>query len=188
MTDPINKALEIANNKIDELLSKRVEIDKGIVDWTRVRDSLLKVSQGESDDPSDVEVSVVNKPERTTIRFTEGVRMVLKQNASRDISVPEIRDQLINLGFDFAKYAQPLVPIHNTLKRLEEQGEVKTLKNEQGQTLGYRWISTLQRALAEPPNDFFTNVAAMYGGVGTASEDNNPYTAAYWEGKPKRKL
>ena len=75
--------------------------------------------------------------------------MVLRQNASRDIpiSVPEIREQLINLGFNFAKYAQPLVPIHNTLKRLEEQGEVSPLKNEQGQTLGYEWISPIERAL-----------------------------------------
>ena len=156
MVDPINSALEAAHKKLGELLSERSRIDKEIVDWKRVVDSLLAVSENEHSDPSDVQVSsLAAKTGRETIKFTDGVRMVLKQNASREvpISVPEIREQLINLGFDFAKYSQPLVPIHNTLKRLEEQGEVSPLKNESGQTLGYKWISPIQRALNDdlPP-------------------------------------
>jgi hypothetical protein len=112
----------------------------------------LAVSENDASDPSDVELSdfIANELGTKALRFTDGVRMVLRQSASREvpISVPEIRDQLINLGFNFAKYAQPLVPIHNTLKRLEEQGEVSPIKNEQGQTLGYKWISPIERALA----------------------------------------
>ena len=150
MVDPIYSALEAAHQKLNELLAERSRIDKEIVDWKRVIDSLMAVSESDEGDPSDVEVSTLAaESSRTTIKFTDGVRMVLRQNADRTvpISVPEIRDQLINLGFNFAKYAQPLVPIHNTLKRLEEQGEVSPLKNEQGQTLGYKWISPIERAL-----------------------------------------
>jgi hypothetical protein len=153
MVDSINRVLETAHQKLNQLLSDRARIDKEIVDWKRVIDSLLAVSSSDTDDPSDVEVSafVNDKPGKTTIKFTDGVRMVLRQNANRNIpiSVPDIRDQLINVGFNFAKYAQPLVPIHNTLRRLEEQGEVKPLKNEAGQTLGYTWISPIERALNE---------------------------------------
>jgi hypothetical protein len=150
MIDPINAALETGHKKLTELLRERARIDKEIVEWKRVIDSLLAVSEEDSSDPSDVQISSLGAESgKKTIRFTDGVRMVLSQNASRDvpISVPEIRDQLTNLGFDFAKYAQPLVPIHNTLKRLEEQGEVSPLKNAQGQTLGYTWISPIERAL-----------------------------------------
>jgi len=150
MIDPINSALEAAHQKLNKLLVERSRIDREIVDWKRVIDSLMAVSENDEGDPSDVEVSTLAAESgRTTIKFTDGVRMVLRQNANRDvpISVPEIRDQLTNLGFNFAKYAQPLVPIHNTLKRLEEQGEVSPLKNEQGQTLGYKWISPIERAL-----------------------------------------
>jgi hypothetical protein len=150
--DSINSALEAAHKKIDELLSERSKIDKEIVDWKRVIDSLLAVSEHNDTDPSDVQVSSLDAESgKKTIKFTDGVRMVLRQNTDREvpISVPEIRTQLINLGFDFTKYAQPLVPIHNTLKRLEEQGEVSPLKNEYGQTLGYRWISPIQRALSD---------------------------------------
>ncbi len=152
MVDPISSALETAHRKLAELLTERSKIDKEIVDWKRVTDSLLAVSKHEDSDPSDVQVSSLDgESGRKTIKFTDGVRLILKQNADREvpISVPEIREQLINLGFDFAKYAQPLVPIHNTLKRLEDQGEVSPLKNEYGQTLGYRWISPIQRALSD---------------------------------------
>jgi hypothetical protein len=152
--DPINAAIKTANERLAKLLADRAKTDKDIVEWKRVLESLSAVSESSEDaDPSDVEVSafVENKPATLTIKFTDGVRMVLRQNASRTtpISVPEIREHLINLGFSFAKYTQPLVPIHNTLKRLEEQGEVSHYKNEQGQTMGYKWISPIERALSE---------------------------------------
>jgi hypothetical protein len=170
--DPINAALEMAHEKLSQLLADRAKIDREIVDWKQVIDSLLAVTESEVVDPSDVEVSafVEGKPGKQTVKFTDGVRMVLSQNANRTIpiSVPEIREQLINLGFDFAKYAQPLVPIHNTLKRLKEQGEVSAVENEQGQILGYRWISPIERAL----ND---NSFSGYGELGTGQTTANAY-------------
>jgi|SRR5580704_416568 hypothetical protein len=154
MADPINNALEAAYKKVSDLLAERSRIDKELVGWKRVIDSLMAVSEGEdASDPSDVQVSALGKPSgKTTIKFTDGVRMVLQQNQHREvpISVPEIKAQLINLGFDFSKYAQPLVPVHNCLKRLEEQREVSALKNEQGQTLGYKWVSEVERAFRLP--------------------------------------
>jgi len=165
--DPISAALEAAHQKLSDLLSERATIDKEIVDWKRVIDSLLAVSESEDTDPAVVEVSafVEGKPGKQTVKFTDGVRMVLQQNSNREIpiSVPEIRDQLTNLGFDFAKYAQPLVPIHNTMKRLEEQGEVRPLKNEMGQTLGYKWISPIERALSD--DDQLSYLAATGEGI-----------------------
>jgi hypothetical protein len=164
MVDPINAALETAHQKLNQLLTDRVRIDKEIVEWKQLVDSLLAVSQSDESDPSDVELGdfIARELGTKALKFTDGVRMVLSQNASRKvpISVPEIRDQLINLGFDFAKYAQQLVPIHNTLKRLEEQGEVTPLKNEEGQTLGYKWISPIERALNEQPAQISRNIFA----------------------------
>ena len=170
VVDPINGALELGHKKLTELLTERSKIDKEIVEWKRVIDSLLAVSQGEDTDPSDVQVSAFleNEVGIKIIKFTDGVRMVLRQNASRTvpISVPEIRDQLINLGFDFAKYAQPLVPIHNTLKRLEDQGEVSPIKSVEGQTLGYKWISPLERALKDGwTQSMGENILALRAGI-----------------------
>jgi len=164
-TDPFSPALEEAYERIKKLLAersqiekRRAKIDNEILNLKRVIDGLLAVYESENEseneqDPSDVEISATTPSGRATLKFTDAVRMVLRQNASKEIplSVPEIREQLINLGFNFAKYAQPLVPIHNTLKRLFEQGEVEPIRND-GQIIGYRWISSLERALNEPPS------------------------------------
>jgi hypothetical protein len=151
MDDPISDALAIGHKKLAELLLDRAKIDREIVEWKRVVDSLSAVSLGEEEEPSAVEISafVEGKPGTKTIKFTDGVRLVLRQNSARGvpISVADIREKLLNLGFSLEKYAQPLVPLHNTLKRLEHQGEVRAEKNEQGQTLGYEWISPIERII-----------------------------------------
>lgn len=150
MSDPIQDALAKAKKKLDELVTDRTRIDREIMNWKRVVDSLTAVSDEHSDEiPADVRLFA--DPKLTpllNLKFTDAIRNVL---ASVDgyVSAPAIRDQLVDLGFDFSKYKQELVPIHNTLKRLEEQGEAQAVKNEQGQTLGYRWISPIARALAE---------------------------------------
>jgi hypothetical protein len=93
---------------------------------------------------------------KQTIKFTDGVRLVLKQNRNAILTATDIRTCLLNLGFDFAKYSQPMTPIHNCLKRLEEQGEVMAKKTKDGQVIGYTWISSIERALAE---DTFVDVS-----------------------------
>jgi len=161
MSDPLKtlkEALVVATEKLNEFVSSRAEIDKqraeidaNIIRYKQIVDSLRTVCTDEDEDPSDVEISafVEGKPGKQKVKFTDGVRMVLRQNRDVAVTAPEIRIGLTNLGFEFHKYRQPLTPIHNCLKRLEEQGEVKPEKSEDGQIKGYRWISSIERALAE---------------------------------------
>jgi hypothetical protein len=150
VADLIHDALAQARKNLDELVAERTRIDREIMNWKRVVHSLAAVS-GEHGDETPADVRLFSDPKLTpllNLKFTDAIRNAL---ASVDgyISAPAIRDQLNDLGFDFSKYKQELVPIHNALKRLEEQGEAQAVKNEQGQTLGYRWISPIARALAE---------------------------------------
>jgi len=158
MSDPLKEALVVATQKLNEFVSARAEIDKQraaidaqIIHWKQLVDSLRTVCADEDEDPSDVEVSafVGDKPGKQIVKFTDGVRMVLKEKRDVIVTAPDIRTGLLNLGFDFSKYSQPLTPIHNCLKRLEEQGEVKPEKTKDGQIIGYKWISPIERALAE---------------------------------------
>jgi hypothetical protein len=159
---PTQAFLKEAHKKLNEVTTararldtdyekKRADIDAQILKWKRAIDVVMAIAESEQGDPSDVEVSgfVEGKPGRQTIKFTDAVRLCLKQQGGKLISVPEVRDGLVNLGFDFGKYAQPLVPIHNCLKRLTEQGEAMTVKNEAGQVIGYKWISPIEQAVAE---------------------------------------
>jgi hypothetical protein len=58
-----------------------------------------------------------------------------------------------------------LVPIHNTLKRLEEQGEVRAAKNEQGRVKGYQWIGPIERAMKEESELGRGLTGQMYGTI-----------------------
>jgi len=170
---PLKEALVVATQKLNEFVSARAEIDKQratidaqIIHWKQLVDSLRTVCADEDEDPSDVEISafVEGKPGKQTVKFTDGVRLVLKQNRNVVVTAPDIREGLTNLGFQFSKYRQPLTPIHNCLKRLEEQGEVKPEKTADGQIIGYKWISPIERALDE--ENTFYDVNRVSFGIG----------------------
>jgi hypothetical protein len=183
VVDTIKSALTEAKAKLDKLVEERRKIDEQIVNWKRVVDSLCAVSEDVSDTlPPDIEVIVraqalapfeapsdknpksMDSPS-TRISFTDAIRSTLRTRELRVVPVPEIRDELVACGFDFSKYKQKLVPIHNTLKRLEEQGEVRAVKNEQGRVKGYQWIGPIERAIKEE-NEFGRGVPEqMYGTI-----------------------
>jgi hypothetical protein len=167
MADPIKSALDDAKAKLDKLVEDRRRIDAQIIDWKRVVDSLCAVCEDVSDTlPPDVEVIVrvqaigpfqppsddnpnhVESPPMK-LNFTDAIRTILRVRENRAVPVPEIRDELTVCGFDFSKYKQKLVPVHNALKRLEEQGEARAVKNEQGRVKGYQWIGSIERAMHE---------------------------------------
>jgi len=71
--------------------------------------------------------------------LTEACRSVLKMGDSvRSFRPVEMRDELVAMGYDLAKYSNPLAVIHTTLKRLATQGEA-TIVARAGNETGYRW-------------------------------------------------
>jgi hypothetical protein len=167
--DPIPAFLKEAQKKLNEVTTARADLDKNyakkradidalILKWKRAIDGVMAIAESEQSDPADIEVSafVDGKAGRQTIKFTDAVRLCLKQRGDKPASAPDVRDRLINLGFDFGKYTQPLVPIHNCLKRLADQGEAEAVKNSDGQIVGYKWISPIEQAVAEEyPANFY---------------------------------
>ncbi len=70
-------------------------------------------------------------------------------DSTKYLTPTDVRDALLKIDGNFAeRYKQPLVPIHNTLKRLEAQGELVSFRDDAGD-LRYRWVSPLARAVAE---------------------------------------
>jgi hypothetical protein len=156
--------LDVAAKKLTEAVLARAEIEKQrstidaqIIFWKNLVDSLRAVFPEEEEDPLPVEISafVEGNPGKQTVKFTDGVRMVFKERRDAILTAPDVRTGLTNLGFDFSKYQQPLTPIHNCLKRLEEQGEIKAEKFPGGRIVGYKWISPIERAL-DDENSFYT--------------------------------
>ena len=152
-------ALVEIDKKLDELLISRANVEREIVRWKQAKDGLLAVIESEESDPPDVQISgfVDGKPGLQTLKFTDAVRLILKQQAKDTyLTAPDIRVFLLNLGFDLSAKTQPLSPIHNCLRRLSEQGEAAPLKTNEGQIIGYKWLSPIERALDEENSYFAT--------------------------------
>lgn len=166
MANKIKSALAEARTKLGNLMVERKKIDQEIVEWKRVVDSLSAVSEEVSADiPPDLEIissmhythdPSIRSTHRTRIKFTDAVREILRLQHPAVLRVPAIRDYLVDWSYDFSKYKQELVPVHNALKRLEEQGEAKAIKDRRGRLVGYQWIEPFDRALR---NDDLTKIA-----------------------------
>jgi hypothetical protein len=149
MPDSINDALKTAKRKLLACLRERDRLNNEIEKWERVVESLSAVTVDSSADlPPDIVVVSPFFGDKKPMGFTDGVRDVLRR-AEVIMTAPQIRNELERMGFDFSKYAQPLVPLHNTLKRLQEQKEIVSIKNQAGETTGYQWINPIVRAVKE---------------------------------------
>lgn len=159
MADTFKIALAKAERKLEKLLAEREKINVQIVDWKRVVDGLKAVCEDVTDSlPPDVEFTMhaqyvgpgqgcdegnpnLRASHSRLLKFTDAIREILRLSFPKVIPVPAIRDQLMEWGYDFSKYKQELVPVHNALKRLEEQGEVKPSRNSRGRMRGYQWVA-----------------------------------------------
>jgi hypothetical protein len=64
--------------------------------------------------------------------LTEAIRWVFRQPLLLPLTPTQVRDRLAEMGYDLGKYAFVMPPIHNTLKRMKESGEIKEVDNVGG--------------------------------------------------------
>ena len=149
MKDPLKDALAAAKLKLQVLQDQREKIEREIVEWKRVFDSLSAVTE---DVPDDVLIKIADDVPKLPLGFTESIRVALSLHKDAYLSAPMIRDLLIRQGFDFSRYKQELVPVHNTLKRLVEQGEAIAVMDKNGQIAGYKYVDPVMRVLSQDPS------------------------------------
>ena len=162
MKSNVKHALAICNGNLARLERKRIEVDiqlrrfkeeeerldKQIAEWKKMADYLSAPLEKLDEFPDEMKIPTDFGSVLVT-SLTNGIRFVL-ENSPNPMSAPEIRDQLMSLGFDFSKYKQELVAVHNTLKRLEGQGELQRLHMADSEArIGYATISPLERAKKE---------------------------------------
>jgi hypothetical protein len=81
--------------------------------------------------------------------ITNAIRRVLGET-KLPLSAPEIKSGVVNLGVDLSQYVNAAAVIHNTLTRLEKQGEVMRVVNPVGQTAAYALIKKNNAFYGEP--------------------------------------
>lgn len=73
--------------------------------------------------------------------ITDAVRWTLK-NAEGRMSPMEIRDQLLQKGYDMTTLSSPMSSIYKILSRLADQKKPEITRENEGNNVFYRWIQT----------------------------------------------
>ncbi len=148
--NPFQLALAQARQSLDEALQERSAIERRIVSLKQTIEGLSALCEPkEAEDVVEVEGGLYPN---STMSLTDAIRKIFSESAEPILTPTEVRDSLLAMGVNLEKYKQPLVPIHNTLKRLTSQEELVPFRDDDGILRGYRWVSPVARAVAEVQN------------------------------------
>src|SRR5215470_11361012 len=115
------KALDAANGEFERLIQERVELDRRIVRLKQTIAGLTGLCGSNShSEPSVNRILPLAPP---FMRLTSAIRQVLGA-ANSPMRPPELRTELLKRGLSLAQYGNKLAGIHNTLTRLQRQGQV----------------------------------------------------------------
>jgi hypothetical protein len=138
-TADYSKTRDAAIAEIQEILLKRAALDerlnqlKKIVDaLSALLDDVPEVNPRMNDGHAALSAALLG----TGMGISNAIRQALA-SSNAPMSPIDIREILANSGFDFGKYASAMTVIHNTLKRLEAQGEFIGVRNKAGQVVAY---------------------------------------------------
>jgi hypothetical protein len=139
------KMYESAREKLKELLRQETEIKEQISHWGPVVEQLARLS-GETLD-SDI-ASRINELKHDQasasgaaqeMGLTEAIRWVFRQPLLLPLTPTQVRDRMAEMGYDLGKYKHVMPPIHNTLKRMKETGEIREVEGLGG--IGRAFVS-----------------------------------------------
>src|ERR1051326_370911 len=144
MSDETAKTMyESARTRFSELLRQEKEAKEQISHWAPIVEQLAKVA-GETLEPDIANriMELKRENERTVgeeMGLSEAIRWVFRQPLMLPLTPTQVRDELARMGYDLEKYAFVMPPIHNTLKRMKEAGEIKEVEGIGG--IGKAYVS-----------------------------------------------
>src|SRR5215472_7949598 len=126
-----SKMYESARDRLRELLRQETEIKEQISHWGPIVEQLARLT-GETVDPEIINrINELKQDQASTsaagqeMGLTEAIRWVFRQPLMLPLTPTQVRDRMAEMGYDLSKYKHEMPPIHNTLKRMKEAGEIK---------------------------------------------------------------
>jgi hypothetical protein len=172
MTDETAKQMyESAREKLAGLLRQEEEVRQQIESWTPIVEQLAKVAGEELDEETGQRLRDRRAREQrasgvggdalgagsgsggpgeedrgigTEMGLTEAIRWVFRQPHLLPLTPTQVRNELAEMGYDLSKYAYVMPPIHNTLNRMKEAGEIREVEGVGG--LGRAFVKSRNRA------------------------------------------
>jgi hypothetical protein len=125
---------ESARERLKELIRQETGVKEQISHWGPIVEQLARLL-GETIDP-DI-ASRINELKQAEageagaagagqeMGLTEAIRWVFRQPLMLPLTPTQVRDRMAEMGYDLSKYKHVMPPIHNTLKRMKEAGEIR---------------------------------------------------------------
>jgi hypothetical protein len=145
------KMYEAARERLKELIRQEAEIKDQISHWGPIVEQLASLT-GETVD-TDI-ASRINELKQAEaggagtsgagqeMGLTEAIRWVFRQPLLLPLTPTQVRDRMAEMGYDLSKYKHVMPPIHNTLKRMKEAGEIREVEGLGG--IGRAFVSGRQ--------------------------------------------
>jgi hypothetical protein len=145
-----SKMYESARDRLRELLRQETEIKDQISHWGPIVEQLARLT-GETVDPDiAIRINELKQAEAGAgaagagqeMGLTEAIRWVFRQPLLLPLTPTQVRDRMAEMGYDLNKYKHEMPPIHNTLKRMKEAGEIREVEGIGG--IGRAFVSARQ--------------------------------------------
>jgi hypothetical protein len=138
------KMYESAREKLKGLLRQEIEVKDQISHWGPIVEQLARLT-GETVDPDIASrINELKQDQGATqeagqeMGLTEAIRWVFRQPLLLPLTPTQVRDRMAEMGYDLSKYKHVMPPIHNTLKRMKEAGEIEEVEGVAGIGRAYR--------------------------------------------------
>ena len=139
------KMYESARDRLKELLRQEIETKEQISHWGPIVEQLARLT-GETIDPDIASrINELKQDEASAqgagqeMGLTEAIRWIFRQPLLLPLTPTQVRDRMAEMGYDLGKYKHVMPPIHNTLKRMKEAGEIREVEGIGG--IGRAYVS-----------------------------------------------
>jgi hypothetical protein len=131
------KIYESAQERLRELVRQETEIKEQISHWGPIVEQLARLTGETVDTDIARRINELKQAEAggagvagagQEMGLTEAIRWVFRQPLILPLTPTQVRDRMAEMGYDLSKYKHEMPPIHNTLKRMKEAGEIREVE------------------------------------------------------------
>ena len=139
------KMYESARDRLKELLRQEIETKEQISHWGPIVEQLARLTGETVDLDIASRINELKQDKESPqgvgqeMGLTEAIRWVFRQPLMLPLTPTQVRDRMAEMGYDLGKYKHEMPPIHNTLKRMKEAGEIKEVEGLGG--IGRAYVS-----------------------------------------------
>ena len=144
MNSSYQSAFRQALLELERLLTQKDGLARRISDLKTVLPTLAKLAKPSKQEQATM-AELIGAAETGSISLTRAVRLALAM-AHKPLTTVEIRDRLVERGFEFSSYSNPMAAIHSAVNRMMAVAEITAAAGE-GERPAYSAVKGVVRPI-----------------------------------------